>query len=250
MSGDLIVKGIGALLLIGLMAIEAFPCRPLRTEDCGTTPHGRPALELSIEAGMERNDADCMLCSVFNYGLSHNWDAGIEIPVIYFNPDIGTSQSGIGDMVLRSKYRFIEETPSQPAFLVKPTFKIPNGDETKGLGSGKSDAGVLLALTKGFGSLVGHFNLGYNMVDLPKGNKLQDNSVFLGLGFQYLLGKRFNLLGEIIYEPIFNADNTFDSIIGIIWNATEKTAYDLAVRFNLTDNNTDHLIIGGLTLNF
>ena len=80
MSGDLIVKGIGALLLIGLMAIEAFPCRPLRTEDCGTTPHGRPALELSIEAGMERNDADCMLCSVFNYGLSHNWDAGIEIP--------------------------------------------------------------------------------------------------------------------------------------------------------------------------
>jgi hypothetical protein len=88
------------------------------------------------------------------------------------------------------------------------------------------------------------------MVDLPKGNELQDNSVFLGLGFQYPLGKRFNLLGEVIYEPIFNSDNTFDSIIGIIWNTTEKTAYDLAVRFDLTDNNTDHLIIGGLTLNF
>mgnify|MGYP001568391799 FL=1 len=250
MSGKLIVNGISALLLIGLTAVEAWPCRPLKTEDCGTTPHGRPALELGLEVDMLKDDTGCMLCSVFNYGLSHNWDAGIEIPFIYFNPDDGTSRSGIGDTVLRSKYRFLEETPSRPAFLVKPTFKMPNGDETRGLGSGKSDAGVLLVLTKGFGSLAGHFNLGYNMVDLPKGNKFRDNPAFLGMGFQYSLDSQFSILGEVIYEPKVNSNNIFDSIIGVIWNATGRTAYDLAVRVDLTDGNADHLITSGLTVNF
>lgn len=246
----LAVKVMAALLLVGLAASEVWPCRPLKTEDCGTTPVGRPALELGIEADMLNEDTGCALCSVFNYGLAHNWDAGIEIPFVYLNPDSGTSQSGLGDMVLRSKYRFLEETPSRPAFLVKPTFKIPNGDESRGLGSGKSDAGLMLVLTKGFGSLAGHFNLGYNMLDLPRDDRFRGNAAFLGLGLQYPLDSRFSILGEVIHEPVSGADNTLEGIIGLIWNVTGKTAYDLAIRVDLTDNNNDHLIISGLTVNF
>jgi hypothetical protein len=246
-----------SMIIFGLvcwMASEAIPCRPLKTEDSGITPAGKPALELSVDSpNWESNDVEHEFCSVFNYGLSERLDAGFEMPFVHINPVDGELEKGLGDIVLRMKYRLINETDSHPAFLIKPTFKIPNGDEEKGLGSGKSDAGILLVLSKSFGNFSGYLNAGYNMLDLPKDNFWSDNTAFLGLGFSQTVNAKFTLLGELTYEPNFNAkrsDDPVDAVWGAAYNLNPAVTLDFALRSGLTDASQNYSVISGVTLNF
>lgn len=246
-----------SIIILGLvcwMANDVIPCRPLKTEDSGTTPRGKPALELNMEMpNRESNDIEHALCSVFNYGLNDRLDAGFEIPFVRINPVDGDSEKGLGDIVLRMKYRLIDESNSGPSLLVKPTFKIPTGDEDKGLGSGKSDAGILLVLSKSFGNFVTYLNTGYNMLDLPKDKFWNDNTVFLGLGFSQSVNAKFTLLGELTYEPNFNSkrsDDPFDVVWGVAYNLNATTTLDVALRSGLTDASQDYSVISGVTLNF
>jgi len=245
------------IIIIGLicgMAREAIPCRPLKTEDSGTTPYGKTALELSIDSpNWESNDMEHEFCSVVNYGLSDSLDAGFEMPFVRINPVNGELEKGLGDIVLRMKYRIINETDAYPAFLIKPTFKIPSGDEEKGLGSGKSDAGILLVLSKSFGNFSGYLNAGYNMLDLPKDKFWSDNTAFIGLGFSQPVNERVTLLGELTYEPNFNSrrsDDPFDMVWGVNYNLSQTAMLDFALRSGLTDASQDYSVISGITLNF
>lgn len=237
-----------------LIQTKAFPCRPLKTEDTGTTPCGKPALELSLEfSRLENNDKEYALCSVFNYGLTDRLDVGFEIPLVFLNPSDGNSEKGLGDIVLRMKYRLVDETDFHPGFLIKPTFKVPNGNDNKGLGSGKSDAGILLVLSKTFGNFATYLNTGYNMLDLPKDKFWSDNTIFFGLGFSQPVNKRFSLLGELTYEPNFNSqrsDDTFDVVWGMVYTLNTSITLDFALRSGLTDASQDYSIISGITVNF
>jgi len=243
-----------ALSLVGVMAREALPCRPLKTEDCGTTPQGRFEMEMSIESDKYKcNDRELNYGGVINYGLTEKWDIGWEIPINYLKPVIGRCEKGLGDVLLRSKYLVISETDSCPAFLVKPTFKIPSGDDKKELGSGKSDAGILFALTKSFGSLAVGFNAGYTMVDLPKKKKWDSNVGFFGLGFLQPLSQTFTLAGEITFEPVFggkSTDNSSDACAGLIYNLSDKIVLDFSFRYGLSDASPHHAFGSGVSINF
>ena len=240
--------------LIGLMVREAIPCRPLKTEDCGTTQQGKFEMEMSVESDKYKdNSRELNFGGVVNYGLTEKWDIGLEIPINYLNPDIGRCEKGLGDILLRFKYLVISETDSSPAFLIKPTFKIPNGDDKKGLGSGKSDAGILLALAKSFGSLAVGFNAGYTIVDLPKKKKWDSNVGFFGLGFLHPLSQTFTLAGELTYEPVFNdktTDNASDACVGLIYNLSDKTALDFSLRVGLSDDSPRYSVVSGVSINF
>ncbi|MBI4712942.1 MAG: transporter [Planctomycetes bacterium] len=184
---------------------------------------------------------------MLNYGMTANWDIGIEIPYVYSNPANDVVENGLGDVVLKSKYRIMEETASRPAFLLKPTLKLPSGNEDKGLGSGKPDTGLLAVFTKGFGGLTGHFNAGYYAADLTKDDVWKGTSGILASGALIPLDKRFTLATELIYEPTFNSDasdNSFDNLTGIIWTVNERTTYDFGVRFDIEDAAEYQLIVG------
>ena len=76
------------------------------------------------------------------YGLTADWTAEMELPFVH--KDLNDSgSSGLGDMVLRSRYRFYRlDTPGlQRSAAVLVQVKLPTGDDgaTPRLGSGSTD---------------------------------------------------------------------------------------------------------------
>ncbi len=78
----------------------------------------------------------------FEYGLTGDWTAEMELPFV--DKDLNDSgSSGLGDIVLRSRYRFLRlDTPGvQRSAAVLGQVKLPTGDDgrTPRLGSGSTD---------------------------------------------------------------------------------------------------------------
>ncbi len=78
----------------------------------------------------------------FEYGLTADWTAELELPFVH--KDLNDSDSsGLGDIVLRSRYRFLRlDTPGvQRSAAVLGQVKLPTGDDdrTPRLGSGSTD---------------------------------------------------------------------------------------------------------------
>ncbi len=76
------------------------------------------------------------------YGLTADWTAEMELPFV--DRDLnGSGSSGLGDIVLRSRYRFLRlDTPGvQRSAAVLGQVKLPTGDDgrTPRLGSGSTD---------------------------------------------------------------------------------------------------------------
>ncbi len=95
------------------------------------------------------------------YGLTADWTAEMELPFVDKDNNAQDS-SGLGDMVLRSRYRFYRlDTPGvQRSAAVLVQVKLPTGDDdaTPRLGSGSTD--FLGGLLYGYESRRWYYNLG------------------------------------------------------------------------------------------
>ena len=72
------------------------------------------------------------------------------LPYIFLDPKEGGKVDGVGDMYAYLKYRIWEERDKLPCVGSEAVPEISNGDEKKGLGSGKTDFGLTAAFSKSF----------------------------------------------------------------------------------------------------
>ena len=104
-------------------------------------------VELHAEAlrAQRGGEADKEFEFALLYGITGDWTAGIELPFAQ-TPE----ESGIGDVTLRSKYRFWRKDlfQAQESAALLARIKLDSGGET---GSGSTDA--LLGITYGFEGL-------------------------------------------------------------------------------------------------
>ena len=99
-----------------------------RDQTAGTDTVNGPALEL-------------------NNGIAPNTQLHLIIPRTYFSYG-GTSAAGFGDTELGVKYRFVTETNSRPEIGTFPLLELPTGDESRGLGNGRTWVKVPIWLQK------------------------------------------------------------------------------------------------------
>jgi hypothetical protein len=125
------------------------------------------------------------------YGITSDWDATFVLPVVHthavatsdatiiFNSTTGMSvhsfvgaptsphsvsggdATGIGDIVVHSKYNFLRGDPSWPDLAVSGIVKVPSGDKNNLLGTGSTDLVGLAVLSKQMDWVAPHLNLGY-----------------------------------------------------------------------------------------
>ena len=125
------------------------------------------------------------------YGITSNWDATFVLPVVHthaqatsdatiiFNSTLGPfvhtfvgaptsphsvsggDATGIGDIILHSKYNFLRGDPSLPDLAVSGIVKVPSGDKNNLLGTGSTDLVGLAVLSKQMDWVAPHLNLGY-----------------------------------------------------------------------------------------
>lgn len=129
-----------------------------------------------------------------NYGLTSRWDLGVAIPVsrveleatadadivrlgTAFLPLVHTFQtgsdvsrrtftdarsaSGIGDIVVRSKYNLWQEGAT--GFAAALDLRLPTGDEAELLGTGAAQGKIYVIASTGNERFAQHFNVGYTV---------------------------------------------------------------------------------------
>lgn len=121
---------------------SAYGAHPLLTEDTGTQGKGGWQLEVNGErqrdpqAGGEEEAQTLRAVqsgTTLSYGLTDTIDVKIDIPYV--------RHQGVLDVGAGFKWRFWEK--DQLSFGVQAGFFLPTGDEQKGLGTGKTNAGAL-----------------------------------------------------------------------------------------------------------
>ncbi|MBI2609475.1 MAG: DUF3187 family protein [Deltaproteobacteria bacterium] len=71
------------------------------------------------------------------------------------------NEVGLGDLITTLKVRFVEETSNSPSAAVLTALKLPTGNKNDGFGSGTTDVGASLVLSKHFTKRIKtHLNVG------------------------------------------------------------------------------------------
>jgi len=139
------------------------PNRPIGMEDAYAIPKG----EIGLESGVRFNDRREGRTRVtfqpqIIYGAFDNTQIEIQGDLMT-EPDtiIGANKSG--DLHLGVLYNFNTETIMLPAFAVRVEADLPTGVNSKGV-----DTQLTGILTRSFGRLRGHLNVGYSVLGSPQ----------------------------------------------------------------------------------
>lgn len=190
-----------------------------------------------IEAALSLSATTDTVSLFANYGLSQRWDVGLAVPIVRValdadvvatirrlatssNPNIHTfeagnpnatstsirregSASGLGDIVLRTKYRVLDVPGG--GLGVGADFRIPTGDQEELLGAGGQTRIYVVAST-GQGRFAQHVNVGYTIAagDLPDlgfagaaTSAVPDELGYVA-GVEFVATPRITLLGDIV----------------------------------------------------
>lgn len=132
------------------------------------------------------------------------WDANLSVPFLRLAREGGgtsTQDQGLGDIVARGMYRFLPETEDGWSLDGVGALKLPTANDTKGLGTGRSDAGIFLALNQQLGlfrwTVQGGRILGASGDPTGTTEQLTSGATVLGIsGSWYFEGTRWGLSFE------------------------------------------------------
>ena len=167
---------------------------------------------------------------------------------------LGTSstESGLGDIVLRGRYYLIEEQDLIPLVAVTGRIKFPTADEGRGLGTGEFDEGFGVELSKTlFADWIAYLDGGYTLIGDPTGLDL-NNQWYFDVGAGYYITD--NLLASVFYEE-FRAlregnSNPRDFLFSLFLKATSAWRLTTSVLVGVSDGAPDYEFTGGLSYRF
>ncbi len=117
-----------------------------------------------------------------------------------------TTDSGLGDMILRGRYYLVEESAILPLVAITGRIKLPTADANRGLGTGEFDEGVGMELTKGLGDRwLAYLDGGYNIIGDAPGTNF-NNQWWYDVGIGYDVTD--NLHMSVFYEEYRALVNT------------------------------------------
>lgn len=182
------------------------------------------------------------------YGITPVWDVGIVVPLIRssaraeanatiirnspistfvhnFDPAgedqprsvVERDATGVGDIILRTKYNFLRDHEDWPDLAVVGRVKLPTGDEDNLLGTGETDVLGLLVASKTFGQVTPHLNFGYEA-----STESELSNVRYVVGVDYAVHEKLTLAFGVLgrWEPAGDdiGDHLVDVAMGLKWN--------------------------------
>jgi len=161
-----------ALLLAGPAAAQT----PFLTDDAAVAPTHGAHFEWSHQwSSLSTADlpAQHQYTSVFDvkWGILPGVEFGFDIPFIHITGSELDTAHGLGDLDFSAKAILLEEKEgsARPAIALSAALEIPTGDTSDGLGSGLTDFGFNVIVTKSFGA---GWSLTLNLGAVLTGNTL------------------------------------------------------------------------------
>ena len=189
------------------------------------------------------------------YGLTNTWDVGLVVPIVrnrvravanatiidnspttdvhFFDTAPGSDQprstgggeaTGVGDVILRSKYNFLRNYEDWwPDLSVLGQIKLPTGNPDDLLGTGETNFMALLVASRSFGPgsdihwLTPHFNLGFEW-----STKSLDNNLRYAVGTDARVLPSLTVVTDVLgrWRPRGTGigDYIVDIALGAKWN--------------------------------
>lgn len=244
-------KLIICLLVLSLSVVLgglAFATQPLSTDTANTVGQKSAQIELGYSY---TNDTPKIknINTVVTYGILPSLDLIVEIP--YTRIDAATVTNGFGDVTVKAKWNLVKGKAG--AISIEPIATLPTGDDTKGLGTGKTEYGAaVLITTEILSPVVLHGNMSYmrnsNSYDLTK--DLWKESV----AAEIAIVKDLKLVAEVgMYNKIDNDKNKLFYGGGAIYTIVKGVAVDVGLsKAPMTTGGVllDYVASAGLTFNF
>jgi len=229
--------------LIMLTSSAAFAARPLVTDDYGTLDPGAYEFEagynlISPKAG--GGDSQGLVCQL-KRGFFPGFDLGLELP---YNT---SAVSGLADAVLHAKLR-LKDFSEEEGVTARLDIKLTNGDVVTGLGSGFTDYGLLLILSKELAGIKSHINAGYTVVGDPA-NSSQDDTFVYGVAFEKELASGIEAAVEYTGSSCLQRELLNNIQIAGRWQATQAIRLDAGYSIAMSDVS-DNIATIGLTAEF
>lgn len=157
-------------------------------------------------------------------------------------------QSGVGDVVAGAGYRLIDNASSGVQLVAGLRVKIPTASAERGLGTGKTDLGGILAVRKRFGSGWVYAEGGYVAVGAPAGADLRDVAVW-SAGAGRRLTARWYLLasgsGSTAIVPAFGAPAEIGAGVGV--KAGDRLIVTILPTFGLSNASPKYALTIGIS---
>jgi len=178
-----------------------------------------------------------------NYGVTNRWDVGLALPVVSVNldatvdarilrlvtasaPTVHTFDpnnpdahlivprsghaTGIGDVVVRTKYRFLSAPGGGVAAAVD--VRLPTGDEDNLLGTGGTQARIQLVASDELGRFGRHVNVGYTAASGEVAGSLAGltatsvpNEFNYSGGVEFVANPRVTVVGDVVGRTLRGA---------------------------------------------
>ncbi len=238
---------------------------------------GPPPVFLDFELDEIRVDLDLKIRQdVFGffttYGLTGFWDVGIVVPIVhsrvravaqatildnspttdvhFFDTAPGSDQprstgggdkTGIGDIILRTKYNFLRSSNGWPDLAIVGEVKLPTGDQDNLLGTGETNFKGLFVASRSFGPgaevrwLTPHINLGYEV-----STDSEQNNLRYVMGFDARVHPSLTIAVDSLgrWEPEGDGigDHTVDLALGAKWEPLSFFLLNAGVQVPLNKN--------------
>jgi hypothetical protein len=201
-----------------------------------------------VEANIDLSIVEDVWAVFGTYGITRNWDVGIVIPIVHmhisavgdahvvrnspvsqfvhnFGPQSSPSHvsgggdaTGIGDILLRTKYNFLRNEGAWPDLSVLGQVKLPSGDPDDLLGTGDTNFLGMLVASKTYRWFTPYVNAGYELTTGPREN---DNLRYI-VGLETRVHPRLTVDTEFLgrWEPnnSNNGNNLADFAFGLKYN--------------------------------
>jgi Putative MetA-pathway of phenol degradation len=159
-------------------------------------------------------------------GFVHNFGPQGDQPV----DTAGDDATGIGDILLRTKYHFFRSESKWPDLAVVGQVNLATGDEDDLLGTGDTNFLALLVASRTYGRFTPHVNVGYEVTTGPT----EQNNLRYVVGVDAALHPRFTLTGDILGrwfpERSGNGANIVDFGLSAKWNVWRSLLLDAVVQ--------------------
>jgi hypothetical protein len=189
-----------------------------------------------------------------NYGITDRWDVGLVVPVVSVearavseaqillaeptggsviggNPvhsfvldedarfsETGGKETGLGDVILRSKYQLMSGDDGPLDFSVLGQVTFATGDEDDLLGTGETKYRGMLIASKTLGRFTPHANVAY---EVPSSNSKLENLTY-AVGFDARVTNRFTAAVDVLGRHNPHVDEIGNDVVDIAF----------AVKFN------------------
>ncbi|MHB8834175.1 MAG: transporter [Candidatus Methylomirabilia bacterium] len=199
-------------------------------------------------------------------GLTKSLDIAATVPYLAVNPDVGKTQSGLGDLKLDLKWHFLSENADRPSLALKLGYLFTTGNDAKGLGEGVPEATLSVLAAKHFGPVGIFLNAGYTRVISTESAETSDvpgaeaavapaelTDIFsASLAGEWKLIKQLSVVGEVAMETteVKGESASATGTIGAVYQMTKNFAVDAGIRAGLTSAAPDWAVLAGVKLSF